>query len=381
MLHLLTSNLDWALIQHLVQRHRLGPLLYAHLNAIGPGQVPKPVFIEWWRRYEHHARRNVELAAALARVVSALERHGVPCVPYKGPLLAQSLYGAMALRAFDDIDLLMRRRDLAQAKTILAAEGYAPYYALAPAVEAAMVASHLQYHCIFVHRESGHLLEAHWKTDPAFPVERDDEAWWQGLGHAALAGERVRVFSNEEQLLMSCIHAMRHQGYRLCWIVDVAEALRQDRPLDWKWISARARELGAWRRLAVTLMLAREVLAAPLPEDVLAQVTADHAAAKVAARIAARLFVADTGDLTVVERLRLDLALFDRGADRAAHLLSVALEPSFHEWTAWPLPRVLYPLYLPMRLMRMARKYAARPSSPGGRRAPGAPADGGAGRE
>lgn len=364
-----------------MQRHRLGPLLYAHLNALAPGRVPKPAFVELWRRYEHHARRNLELAGALARVVAALERQGIAGVPYKGPLLAQSLYGSLALRAFDDIDLLIRRRDLARAKVVITAEGYAPYYALKPAVEAAMAESHLQYHFIFVHRESGHLLEAHWKTDPAFPVEREDDAWWQGLGGVELAGERVRAFSPDEQLLMSCIHAMRHHGYRLCWIVDVAEALRHDRPLDWQWIIARARELGAWRRVAVTLSLAHDVLAAPLPQEVLAQVAADPAAARLAARIGERLFEADGGDLSVVERLRLDLALFDRRAHRAAHLLSVAFEPSLHEWTAWPLPRALYPLYLPMRVVRMARKYAARPSSPGGQTVPGAPADGGAAQE
>lgn len=359
LLRLLASGLDWTLIQHLVQRHRLAPLLYSHVNALGPELVPRPVFIEWWRSYEHHARRNAMLASALARVVKALEGAGIACVPYKGPLLAQSLYGSLALRVFDDVDLLIRARDLPAVKSIAATEGYRPYYSLAPAAEAAMVTSSLQYHMIFQHTESGHLLEAHWKTDPAFPVEGGDAAWWNGLGRADLLGERVRTVSADEQLLMSCIHAMRHHGYRLSWIVDVAESLRQEPPLHWEWIIGHARRLGAWRRLAVSLVVAHDVLDAPLPENVRIQVKADAAAAGVAARITARLFERDGGSLTAGERLRLDLSLFDRLSGRVSHVLAVMFEPSFHEWAVRPLPRALYPLYLPLRLARIARKHAS----------------------
>ena len=328
------------------------------MNALGPELVPRPVFIEWWRSYEHHARRNAALASALVRVVKALERAGVPCVPYKGPRLAQSLYGSLALRAFDDIDLLIRERDLPAAKSIVVAEGYRPYYSLAPTAEAAMVKSRLQYHMIFLHPESDHLLEAHWKTDPAFPVEGDD-AWWNELGRADLLGESVRTVSADEQLLMSCIHAMRHHGYRLCWLVDVAESLRQEPGLRWEWIIDRARRLGAWRRLAVSLIVAHDVLDAPLPEAVRVQVNADAATVAVAARISARMFERDAGGLAAGERLRLDLSLFDRLSGRVSHALAVLFEPSFHEWAAWPLPRALYPVYLPLRLARIARKYAS----------------------
>lgn len=359
----------------------MGPLLYTHLNALAPASVPKPVFVEWWRRYEHHARRNTELAGRLAQVARDLEDHGIPCVPYKGPLLAQSLYGSLAFRAFDDIDLLIRRADLARAKPLLMAAGYEPYYHLEPDLEAAMVRSHLQYHLIFVHASPEHLLEVHWKTDPAFPVEQDDPAWWNGLPTTTLAGQTVRTFRAEESLLTSCLHAMRHHGYRLCWLADVAEALRQQPELNWPGIIDRARQMKSWRRLAVAVTIAHDVLEAPVPGVLLDQAQADPAVGRLAARIARRLFERDAGDLGVLERLRLDLALFDRASDRAKHLLSVALEPSFHEWSALPLPRPLYPLYLPLRAARLAGKYVVRRSWRDGRTAPAGPAGGGAARE
>lgn len=381
LLQLLSPELDWDFIHHLAQRHRLAPLLYAHLNDLGAGVVPRPILVDWWRRHEHHARRNRELAQKLSAVARALEQHGIPCVPYKGPLLAESLYGSLSLRAFDDIDLLIRRRDVDRAKTVLEAEGYRPYYTLGPAVRSAMIDSRLQYHLIYAHDRPEHLLEVHWKTDPAFPVEEDSDAWWQGLDRVTFMGERVRAFSAEAQLLMSCVHAMRHHGYRLSWLVDVAEALRQPRALDWAWTIDRARAIGAWRRLAVALKVAHAVLDAPVPAEVLARVNADPPSAKLADRVARRLFVRDAGDLATAERLRLDLRLFDRTSDRLRHLLSVMFEPSFHEWTAWPLPRPLYPLYLPFRVARLAAKYAATRSWRGARTARGARADDEAGRE
>ena len=343
--------------------------------------VPRPILVDWWRRHEHHARRNRELAQKLSAVARALERRDIPCVPYKGPLLAESLYGSLALRAFDDIDLLIRRRDLRRAKPVLEAEGYRPYYSLDPAVEAAMLETRLQYHVIYTHARPAHLLEVHWKTDPACPVEEDADAWWQRLDRVTFMGERVRAFSAEAQLLMSCVHAMRHHGYRLLWLVDVAEALRQPRAFDWAWTIDRARAIRAWRRLAVALKITHDLLDAPVPAAVMSRVDADAATTQVADRIARRLFVRDAGGLGAAERVKLDLRLFDRRSDRLRHVVSVMVEPSFHEWTAWPLPRPLFPLYLPFRLARLAAKYAATRSWRDARTTPGARADDGAGPE
>lgn len=277
------------------------------------------------------------------------------------------LYGSVGLRAFDDIDLLIRRRDLAPAKAVLLAQGYAAYYQVDAAAEQAMSGARLQYHAVFKGTDPDHLLELHWKTDPIAPVERDADDWWA-----------KQAFTPEETILASCIHAMRHHGYRLCWLVDIAEQLRQQPSIDWQWILRRAAAIHARRRLAVALLMAADVLEAPLPAAIAPELRADRVAASLAGQLGERLFAADRGQLDARERTRIDLQMCDRARDRVRFGLALVFEPSFHEVVERPLPRALWPLYVPLRLWRLARKYAATRSWRNGRTTLDAPVDGAA---
>ena len=40
--------------------------------------------------------------------------------------------------------------------------------------------------------------------------------------------------------------------------------------------------------------------------------------------------------------------------------MNVVLAPSLIEWSTWPLPRALFFLYLPLRVIRLIRKYALK---------------------
>jgi hypothetical protein len=363
----LSSPLDWPLLLHLIERHRLAPLVYAHLNALAPERVPRPILIELWRRFEHHARRNAQLRGCMIAAVRALADHGIPCIPYKGPVLAEMLYGDVGLRAFDDLDLLVRARDLERAKAVLADRGYERYYDIGSAAEQAMLDARLQYHVVLKGASPEHLLELHWKSDPLSPVERDEDASWQD-----------GAFPAGQTLLLSAIHAMRHHGYRLCWIVDVAEQLRQNAPFDWPAIVSRARDVGARKRLSVALLMSRDVLDAPLPADVEQILRADRGVVMLAAQLTSRLFQRDTGQLSAAERTQIDLAMCDRFSDRLRFALALAFEPGLQDVAEWRLPRRLAPLYVPLRAARLLRKYAATRSWRTGRTAPGEPAGGAA---
>lgn len=339
------------------------------------------MLVEWWRRSEHYARRNLQLRDRMAEMAWALEDAGIACLPYKGAVLAEAFYGAAGLRAFDDIDILIRPCDLERAAAVLQSHGYVRYYQLDRRAAQAMRRARLQYHLVFTGGSPEHLLELHWKTDPTAAVERDSDQWWRDLQRVSVADRELRALSAEDTLLINAVHAMRHHGYRLCWLVDIAEQLRGARPIDWPSVFRRAREIRASRRLVVALLMARDVLDAPLPGDAAAAARADVRAAKVAAQLQHRLFQPDSGQLSSAERTQIDLAMCDSWADRMRFAWSVLFEPSFHEVTAWPLPRVLTPLYVPLRAARLIGKYGARKSSRTGQTARDARAGGGAAPE
>jgi hypothetical protein len=359
-LQMLDAGVDWALAIAIADGNGVVPLVARHLLALPDGVLPKALLVELLGRHESAARRKRAMAGELLQILDLFDANGIEAIPYKGPSLAESVYGDVALREFGDLDILLRPRDVLRAKALLQARGYGPEYPLEPAVEAAFLRSSAQYHLVMVHEERG-MVELHWKTDPDFQVERiDDERWWSGLRRSPLGEGTVRCFSPEESLLILCIHGSKHYWNALGWLVDVAEWLRQHPRMDWGWIEQAAQGLGCTRRVELGLALAQRLLGAPLPQPVRLRIAGEASLDPLVERIEAALFDPRFEGLGPFEAMRFNMRLYERNRDRLRYCVNTILAPSLIEWTRWPLPRALFFLYPPMRLMRLSRKYLLR---------------------
>jgi hypothetical protein len=92
------------------------PLLYWNLHAVCPAAVPATTLDQLKRYFHTITLRNMFLVRELSTLLSMLDAHGIPAIPYKGPVLATSVYGNLALRQFRDLDVLLRAQDAARAK-------------------------------------------------------------------------------------------------------------------------------------------------------------------------------------------------------------------------------------------------------------------------
>lgn len=358
LLRLLDTKLDWAYLLNLASRHGLRPLLYRHLNAIAAAAVPKAVFAQLWSWHEFTARRNQAMAKELLRILGLLDTNGIPAVPYKGPALAASIYGDLTLREFGDLDILLKPNDAIRAKDILQAEGYLPDLFLPPAVEAGFVRSKKHYDIELLHEQTGVLVELHWKTNSEFAIEATgDERWWNALVTAELCGTRVRSLAPEELLLILCLHGVKHRWRRLGWLVDVAELVRQHPRMDWARVLAIAKARGCKRRLAVGLHLAHHLLDMALPQDVMYAISVQPRSTALACAIGDALFQEEFPQLDPLQELRFDLTLYDRRTQQFRHCVEMLLAPSYYDWSQRTLPRALAFVYLPRRLIRLAKKY------------------------
>ena len=345
------ADLDWAAVFRLAAWHGLRPLLRRHLEAVATPAL-RPVLVELWAETEEIARHNRALATELDAIRAHLAAAGICCVPFKGPTLANEVYGDVGLREFGDLDILLRRDEVVDARECLVARGYRPEYPLAPAAEAAFLGSAAQYHLVLRHGETGLLVELHWRSDRDFPVERDDPAWW-----SAAARDGV---SREDLLILLCVHGTKHYWRSLGWLVDVAELVRcGGEDLDWEAVTTRARELGCGLRLGVGLRLARELLDVPLPPPAVPVAGAVGVEA-LAHRLEAWALDSGALSLTPWSALRLDMACCEGARQRLRVVGWSLFAPSLVEWSRWPLPRALAFLYPPLRVGRLAAKYGRR---------------------
>ena len=362
--NLTTPELDWDLIFQSAEKHALIPLVY---NTLQTKSVIVPsAFLENLRLHALRiAGRNAVLRRDLLAVLQLLDTNGIQAIAYKGPVLAERLYGNVALRYFDDLDLLLQKENILKAKDLLLKQGYQPKKDLAglnAAQERAFLGFHYSYD--FISKNSGHQLEIHWKIVPkTFSLALDYAGIWNRSIILSFGGMPVRVFSAEDLLLILCVGGTKHVWKRLSRIVDIAQTLRLHRDLDWDQILSHAKSAGAERILFVGISLASILFEAPLPERLKLQTEQDPAVSSLVKRITVHIFSKpETSTVVQPEDQFQPMHVFmrERFMDRLSYCIRLAITPSVGEWSVIALPRPLYFLYYLLRPVRLAWKAMSR---------------------
>src|SRR6266542_3108756 len=126
LLDLLAGPVDWDLLWSQGHLHEVLPLLATTMRRLDRQvDVPAPWTTRAQRRLYATMVRNAILADDLLRVLAAFRQAGVAAIPVKGIVLAETLYGGLALRSLGDLDVLVRPDDLPAARRSLAALGFA----------------------------------------------------------------------------------------------------------------------------------------------------------------------------------------------------------------------------------------------------------------
>jgi hypothetical protein len=243
--HLLHKDLDWPYIQRKSQAHHVTPLLYNSLRRF-EGCVPSEVLSQMRTEARQNGLRNRLAREELLRILGRLQEQGVRGMPFKGPTLAESVYGDLSLRVFGDLDILVRPDQALKAKAALMSLGYAPLLSLNRAEERLYLMTDCEYH--FGRPTAGggfSVVELHWSIlHSSFTVSLDAGLLWQSASEFEVEGVRYAQMSRESQFLAICLHAWKHFWKPLQCICDLNEFLgRYQKQLDWNEIHARARAL------------------------------------------------------------------------------------------------------------------------------------------
>jgi len=347
------SSLDWQRLLRLAEHHGVTPLVYRALRDVDAG-IPAPIQGELRQRYEGNAKRNLVFVGELIRILDCLEAQAIDAIPYKGPVLAEAVYGDLALREFYDLDVLIRPADFARASEALKSLSYVPNVQLSSAQQRASQRS--GYECAFDGPLGKNLLEMQWAIVPRFfSVDFDVERFFERATVTDIGGDPVKTLCAEDLLLTLCVHAAKHGWVRLCWLRDIA-AVTQLSGLDWDRSLAEAKDLGILRIVGVSLTLAVRLLEATTPDSVLQKIQADATIPKLCDLIAVDIPESEAYSTESVEYFRLMLNLRERLSDRLRFGARLAFTPSTGEWDLVNLPAPLFPIYRVVRLFRVTRR-------------------------
>jgi hypothetical protein len=346
-------KLNWDELLRLAEHHGVMPLVARNLIAHAPGLPP---VIEQLLRsaFDENARRNLWFASELVRIADQFEKNHLRAIPYKGPVLAESVYGDVALRNFGDLDFLISAADFERAKQALGDLGYRPSKEMSPAVERFCLRN--GYERAFDSAAGKYLVELQWRLLPRFyAVDLRVEELLARSDRTALGGRELASLSAEDSLLVLCLHAAKHLWMRLIWICDIAETMRTQ-VVDWGVVSARARILGVVRVLGVSFWLVRTLFGVDLPRPAQEIVDGDSSVRDLGQEFAARLARSATYDFESTEYFRWILKLRDRRRDRVRYLWRLTWTPGEGDIATMRLPEALFPLYRVVRAVRLIRR-------------------------
>ncbi len=376
------SGFGWDQFLDLAERHGILPMAARILLEHASG-IPTEIELRLRSAYESNLQRSLWFAAELARIARHFDCRQLRVIPYKGPVLAQSLYGDLGMRSFSDLDFLISPTDFEASKQALAEIGYRPSAAFTAAVERMNL--RIGYERSFDGAAGRHLVELQWALLPYFYAvglragfrennsrynDSRDNDYYSGefaaddLGvenllarssSMVIGGDEVLCLSPEDSLLVLCVHAAKHLWSRLIWIVDIAQTVRTQ-TIDYALVSRRANALGIARIAGVSLWLAEKVLQVSLPAGAEAMIVSDPQVELLGTKFAERLARGQEYELESTEYFKLIFQLRERRSDRWRYISRLVWTPSSGDVAAVRLPEKLFPLYRIVRLGRLARK-------------------------
>lgn len=346
---------DWTRLIELALDHRLiiplAAVLAAADPALVPGDVRDALRMLCDRLHEQSRRLVVELFALL----DALDARAVTAIPFKGPLLAEQVFGSIAGRSPGDIDLLVHHRDMPTVRAVLEARDYVdgdqpPGVPPLSAVQRRLYErSQCEYQ--YVREADDMVVEPHWElSQPPLVVDVDYAGMLARARPATLGGRPVTVLAPDDLLLALCVHGAKHHWARLAWVRDVAGVLARWPELDLAAAVARARTFGCGRLLLLSLAIARDYGAATLPAGVEQAIDADAALVGLREDVAAHLFGRQRPDPWNDRVDPFRLRLRERRADRMRYALRTWLTPRRHHLEMARLPAVAAWAYYPLKL-------------------------------
>ncbi len=354
---LLGAPLDWNIIFEHGTWHGTLPLLYWNLQGLPAGLAPTEVLSRLREHFHETASRNLFMTAELVQLLRLFRERGIAAVPLKGPALAQSLYGNLALREFSDLDILVRRRDVGRVKDLLVSLGYQPQVHLGGAGQSAFIESNYE---LYFARDGSSDLEIHWgfQEEKFLCSNLSPDSWWDRLEPMSLGGEEVFGPPRQDLPVFLCAHGAKHVWNRLKWITDIAELLRVSPALDWRQLMENVQVSGAERLLLLGIYLARHMLGSEVPAEVAARLKAEPALDALAGHVIESLW---TGHLGILKNGLFHLNLRKRWRDKAWYCVQNAIVPTAGEWELVRLPESLSFLYYPIRPVRLLATHGWAP--------------------
>lgn len=356
------QQLDWNYILQRSFKHKLTPLLYWQLNSLCHDSI-SPEVMDTLKTYFHeNAHKNLLYLGELQKILKLFENSGIDAIPYKGPTLAISVYGNLALREFVDLDIFINQNDVIKAKKMLVSEFYKPYIYLDPIKEKKFVETQHDYG--FTNDEKSVTIELHWRFTSllfSLPIDEKEVFNVNDKNYAFINNHKIRSLNPEDLFLILCIHNSEHRWSRLAWICDIAEFVQHNCNINWEKIIRKAKRIGIFRILLINLNLAKDLFDLKIQDErIVYYLKNDDNVEEISNQIKTNIFIKKHDKVALLREISLNIKVRDKIFRGIIDCILGAVKPTTYEWKNIALPSIFYPFYYLLRPFMLLKRYKIR---------------------
>jgi len=205
---LVANRLDWNEVVKKAKEQLVVPSLYYNLQWWRLAKfMPPKIEKDFKKIYLTNAARNTTIFYHLSKLLKHLQENHIPVVVLKGAALAAAVYPLPSLRIMYDVDVLLKKADVATVDSLLLDRGYIPQPHDKWQEEKA------QY--IYISPNKLFSLEVHWAlVSENSPTTIDTMKIWQRARPLRVEGAQALTLSPEDLIQHLCIHTLsRHNFY------------------------------------------------------------------------------------------------------------------------------------------------------------------------
>lgn len=272
------AKTDWDTITERALKHQFAGFLYAmQRQRVLPG-APPSLASRWKQEVLRQSLLQMVYQDEGARLLSGMAAEGFAPILLKGLAYMKEVFGDSAGSSVADMDILIRREDLAAVRRYLLQEGFvasiSDFYA-PQASEYERFQDEQNYEASFTKEVHGtqFVLDVHWHLGSGWPgyehlglFDLDRIPWRENTESFLFNGAAVRRLNPTAHFFHLVSHlALHHRFSGLKWLHGLCAFLsRYGAELDWTWIERYAGITGCRKVFGVTLRILAGILG---PDD------------------------------------------------------------------------------------------------------------------
>jgi hypothetical protein len=351
---LIHAGVDWPIVLKLAEHHGVRPILFRSLKSLCWDAVPKDIQLELDRFNKLNLQNNMLFTGALIQLINSFQENAIPVAAFKGPIIAEAVYGDLSFREFYDVDVVIQESDICKAEDILLT---ALGYQVADFPDKDFRSAFLSYQGQYAYRhcDTGVSIDLHWQLSPkgtVFPLNSAEI--WPRLQELAILGHKVPTLACDDLALYLAAHGTKEGWRRLIWVCDFAQLLYKSQNTDWPAVFNRAHRSHSSRPLLLAILLASTLLDAPAPKELVDKAHNNSVVRALAEE--ARLRMLRTAPQGELGEFLGNLNTQSRLRHRLRPIATLLTTRTVGDHQAMPLPKPLWGIYYITRPFRLAGK-------------------------